>query len=80
MENPVTPLSQLSILVGVLFAQCLASIQVAAPRDGIQPLDPCMAVGTIAPFEKGIVWLQNGTGNLCIGKSICAESVRRIVI
>src|SRR5882724_6554981 len=66
MENLLHRYRNVSILVGVLFAQVLGlAIQVRRTSgDESSRLIRVWAVGTIAPFEKGIVWLQNGTGNL----------------
>jgi hypothetical protein len=37
------------------------------------------AVNLVTPFEKAIVWMQHGTGNMCASTFTCAGSVRKIV-
>ncbi len=66
MENLLHRYRNVSILVGVLFAQVLGlAIQVRRTSgDESSRLIRVWAVGAITPFEKGIVWLQNGSGNL----------------
>ena len=66
MENLLHRYRNVSILVGVLFAQVLGlAIQVRRTSgDESSRLIRVWAVGTITPLEKGIVWLQNGTGNV----------------
>ena len=57
----------LVILVGVLFLQVLG-LATQVKRSGNDAehtrLIRIWVVGAITPFERGVVWLQNGTGNL----------------
>ena len=66
MENLLTRYRNVSILVGVLFAQVLGlAVQVRRTSENESSrLIRVWAVGAITPFEKGIVWLQDGAGNL----------------
>ena len=66
MENLLHRYRNVSILVGILFAQVLGlAIQVRRTSgDESSRLIRVWAVGAITPFEKTIVWLQNGTGNI----------------
>lgn len=66
MENLLHRYRNVSILVGILFAQVLGlAIQVRRTSgDESSRLIRVWAVGAITPFEKTIVWLQNGSGNL----------------
>ena len=56
----------LTILVGVLFLQVLGlAVQVKRSADAENTrLIRLWAVGAITPFERGLVWLQNGSNNL----------------
>src|SRR5580700_2954885 len=57
----------LIVLVGVLFAQVLGlAVQVKRTSDSESStrLIRVWAVGTVAPFEKALVWAQTSTGNL----------------
>jgi rod shape-determining protein MreC len=56
----------LTILVGVLFLQVLGlAVQVKRSGDAENTrLIRIWAVDTITPFERALVWAQNGTGNL----------------
>jgi rod shape-determining protein MreC len=66
MENLLTRYRNVSILVGVLFAQVLGlAVQVRrADGDKSSPLIRVWAVRAVTPFEKAIVWMGNGSGNL----------------
>jgi rod shape-determining protein MreC len=66
MENLLARYRNVSILVAVLFAQVLGlAIQVKRASEN-QParLIRIWTVGAITPFERAIVWVQNGLGNL----------------
>jgi rod shape-determining protein MreC len=66
MENLLHRYRNVSILIGILFAQVLGlAIQVRRTSgDESSRLIRVWTVGAITPVEKAIVWLQNGTGNL----------------
>ncbi len=66
MENLLHRYRNVSILVGVLFAQVLGlAIQVRRTSgDESSRLIRVWAVGAITPLERTIVWLQNGSGNM----------------
>ncbi|HEY1264036.1 MAG TPA: rod shape-determining protein MreC [Terriglobales bacterium] len=66
MENLLTRYRNASILVGVLFAQVLGlAVQVRRGTENESSrLIRIWAVSAIAPLEKGIVWLQGGTGGI----------------
>ena len=66
MENLLHRYRNVSILVGVLFAQVLGlAIQVRRTNgDESSRLIRVWAVSAITPLEKGIVWLQKGSGGL----------------
>src|SRR4029077_2197559 len=56
------------ILVGVLFLQVLG-LAMQVKRSGNETtqdtrLIRLWAVGALAPFERGLVWVQSGTGNV----------------
>ncbi len=57
----------LIILVGVLFLQVLG-LAVQVKRSGDEGQDTRLiriwVVGAITPFERGLVWIEHGTGNL----------------
>jgi rod shape-determining protein MreC len=64
MESVLGRYRNLIVLVGVLFAQVLGlAVQVKRPTDS-EPtrLIRVWAVGTIAPFEKALTWIQTSTG------------------
>src|ERR1700692_212298 len=66
MESVLGRYRNLIVLVGVLFAQVLGlAVQVKRPTDS-EPtrLIRVWAVGTIAPLEKTLAWVQTSTGNL----------------
>jgi len=66
MESVLGRYRNLIVLVGVLFAQVLGlAVQVKRPTDS-EPtrLIRVWAVGTIAPLEKTLAWVQISTGNL----------------
>ncbi|HEV3512949.1 MAG TPA: rod shape-determining protein MreC [Candidatus Sulfotelmatobacter sp.] len=67
MESVLSRYRNLIILVGVLFLQVLGlAMQVKRANNEAQDtrLIRIWAVGTLAPFERGLVWIQNSTGNL----------------
>jgi rod shape-determining protein MreC len=66
MESVLGRYRNLTILVGVLFLQVLGlAVQVKRSGDAASTrLIRIWAVDLITPFERGLVWAQNGTGNL----------------
>lgn len=67
MESVLGRYRNLIILVGVLFLQVLGlAMQVKRSNDALQDtrLIRIWAVGALAPFERGVVWIQHGSGNL----------------
>jgi rod shape-determining protein MreC len=66
MESVLGRYRNLIILVGVLFLQVLGlAVQVKRSADAENTrLIRIWAVGAITPFERGLVWLQNGGDNL----------------
>jgi len=69
MESVLGRYRNLIILVGVLFLQVLGlATQVKRGGNGNDPentrLIRVWAVGAITPFERALVWAQNGTGNI----------------
>jgi rod shape-determining protein MreC len=66
MESVLSRYRNLIVLVGVLFLQLLGlAVQVKRSADAENTrLIRIWAVDSITPFERGLVWLQNGTGNL----------------
>ncbi|MGA9543831.1 MAG: rod shape-determining protein MreC [Candidatus Sulfotelmatobacter sp.] len=66
MESVLGRYRNLTILVGVLFLQVLGlAVQVKRSADAENTrLIRVWAVGAITPFERGLVWLQNGGNNL----------------
>jgi rod shape-determining protein MreC len=66
METVLGRYRNLTILVGVLFLQVLGlAVQVKRTGDASSTrLIRIWAVDLITPFERGLVWAQNGTGNL----------------
>jgi rod shape-determining protein MreC len=66
MESVLGRYRNLVILVGVLFLQVLGlAVQVKRSADAENTrLIRVWAVGAITPFERGLVWLQNGSNNL----------------
>jgi rod shape-determining protein MreC len=67
MESVLGRYRNLTILVGVLFLQVLGlAVQVKRGSNDAENtrLIRVWAVGAITPFERGLVWAQNGTGNL----------------
>jgi len=67
MESVLSRYRNLIILVGVLFLQVLGlAMQVKRANNEAQDtrLIRIWAVGAISPFERSVVWLQNGTSNL----------------
>jgi rod shape-determining protein MreC len=67
MESVLGRYRNLTILVGVLFLQVLGlAMQVKRSNDALQDtrLIRIWAVGAIAPLERGIVWIRNGTGSI----------------
>jgi rod shape-determining protein MreC len=66
MESVLGRYRNLTILVGVLFLQVLGlAVQVKRSADAENTrLIRVWAVSAITPFERGLVWLQNGGNNL----------------
>ena len=67
MESVLGRYRNLVILVGVLFLQVLGlatQVKRSGNDAGNTRLIRIWVVGAITPFERGIVWLQNGTGGL----------------
>ena len=67
MESVLGRYRNLIILVGVLFLQVLGlAVQVKRGGNSTENtrLIRIWAVGAIAPFERGLVWIENGTGNI----------------
>jgi len=66
MESVLGRYRNLIVLVGVLFLQVLGlAVQVKRGNDVQNTrLIRVWAVGAIAPFERGLVWIENSTGNL----------------
>lgn len=66
MESVLGRYRNLIILVGVLFLQALGlAVQVKRSSDAESTrLIRIWAVGAITPLERGLVWAQNGSGNL----------------
>jgi rod shape-determining protein MreC len=67
MESVLGRYRNLVILVGVLFLQVLGlAMQVKRGNNEAQDtrLIRIWAVGALAPFERGLVWVQNSTGNV----------------
>jgi rod shape-determining protein MreC len=67
MESVLGRYRNLIILVGVLFLQVLG-LATQVKRSGNDAehtrLIRVWVVGAITPFERGLVWIENGTGNL----------------
>jgi rod shape-determining protein MreC len=67
MESVIGRYRNLIILVGVLFLQVLG-LAMQVKRSNTETQDTRLiriwAVGALAPFERGLVWIQNGTGNI----------------
>ena len=69
MESVLGRYRNLIILVGVLFLQVLGlAMQVKRGTSTTEEKDTRLiriwAVGAISPFERGLIWLQNGTSNI----------------
>ena len=68
MESVLGRYRNLVILVGVLFLQVLGlatQVKRAGGNDAEHTrLIRIWMVGAITPFERGVVWVENGTGNL----------------
>lgn len=67
MESVLGRYRNLIILVGVLFLQVLGlAVQVKRGSNDAQDtrLIRIWAVGAITPLERGLVWIQSGTGNI----------------
>jgi rod shape-determining protein MreC len=66
MESLLGRYRNLTILVGVLFLQVLGlAVQVKRSANAEHTrLIRIWAVGAITPFERGLVWAQNGSSNL----------------
>src|SRR5579863_2989886 len=68
MESVLGRYRNLIILVGVLFLQVLG-LATQVKRGGNNDLESTRliriwVVGAITPFERGLIWIENGTGNL----------------
>ena len=67
MESVLGRYRNLIILVGVLFLQVLG-LATQVKRTGTDEehtrLIRIWVVGAITPFERGLIWIENGTGNL----------------
>src|SRR3954471_8298675 len=67
MESVIGRYRNLIILVGVLFLQVLG-LAMQVKRSSTETQDTRLiriwAVGALAPFERGLVWIQNGTGSI----------------
>jgi rod shape-determining protein MreC len=67
MESVLGRYRNLIILMGVLFLQALG-LAVQVKRGGAETQDTRLiriwAVGAVTPFERALVWIENGTGNL----------------
>jgi rod shape-determining protein MreC len=67
MESVLGRYRNLVILVGVLFLQVLGlamQVKRAGHEEGNTRLIRIWAVGAITPFERALVWVQSGTGNI----------------
>jgi rod shape-determining protein MreC len=66
MENFISRYRNVSFLVAILFAQVLAlAVQVKRSTDNKPTrLVRVWTVSAVTPFEKTIVWIQNGSANL----------------
>jgi rod shape-determining protein MreC len=66
MESVLGRYRNLTILVGILFLQVLGlAVQVKRSSENESTrLIRIWAVNAVTPFEKGIVWVQHGSGNL----------------
>jgi rod shape-determining protein MreC len=66
MESVLGRYRNLIILVGVLFLQVLGlAMQVKRGSDTQDTrLIRIWAVGALSPFERSLVWVRNGTGNI----------------
>lgn len=69
MESVLGRYRNLIILVGVLFLQVLGlAVQVKRGNNNSEEKDTRLirvwAVGALSPFERGIVWIQNSSGNI----------------
>ena len=66
MESVLGRYRNLTILIGILFLQVLGlAVQVKRSSENESSrLIRIWAVNAITPFEKGIVWVQQGSGNL----------------
>ncbi len=67
MESVLGRYRNLIILVGVLFLQVLGlAMQVKKSTNALQDtrLIRIWAVGAITPFERGLIWIENGSANL----------------
>jgi rod shape-determining protein MreC len=66
MESVLGRYRNLTVLVGILFLQVLGlAIQVKRSSENESSrLIRVWAVNAVTPFEKGLVWLQHGSGNL----------------
>src|SRR5437660_7695929 len=66
MENLITRHRNVSILVAVLFAQVLGlAVQVKRSANAEDTrLIRIWAVSAVTPFEKAVIWMQQGTGGM----------------
>src|SRR5579863_7270778 len=67
MESVLGRYRNLIILVGVLFLQVLGlatQVKRSGSDEGNTRLIRIWVVGAVTPFERGLIWIENGTGNL----------------
>src|SRR5689334_13285551 len=66
MESVLGRYRNLIILMGVLFLQVLGLAMQVKRGNEVEDtrLNRIWAVGAISPFERGLVWFQNGTSNI----------------
>src|ERR1700690_31618 len=67
MENLMSRYRNVSILVAILFVQVLGLAVQVKRRSGADESTRIIRLGTVSavpPFEKAIVWCENGLGNL----------------
>jgi rod shape-determining protein MreC len=68
MESVLSRYRNLIILVGVLFLQVLGLAMQVKRSTEMQEKDATLiriwAVGALSPFERGLVWVRNSTGNV----------------
>jgi rod shape-determining protein MreC len=67
MESVLGRYRNLIILVGVLFLQVLGlatQVKRSGNDEGNTRLIRIWVVGAVTPFERGLIWIENSTGNL----------------